>query len=263
MRGRGVANQSESAGACLIRSDRVGDWKPAIAVNSLPPCGGGPGRGVAANAALSESERPSRAAPLPNLPHKGGGDGRRSITPKSSAIIFSLAALAATALASACLAGEPYGLGRTATPQEIAGWDIDISPDGAGLPPGHGDVARGRAIYNDKCAACHGAKGEGKPMDALAGGFGAAYDKDGKRTVGSYWPYATTLFDFVRRAMPFNAPQSLTPDEVYAVSAYVLYLNGLVAEDATLDAKSLPKIEMPNRSHFISAFRPTLGGAAK
>jgi S-disulfanyl-L-cysteine oxidoreductase SoxD len=176
---------------------------------------------------------------------------------RGRAVAFSLAALAAIgALPAVCLAGESYGLGRTATPQEIAGWDIDISPDGAGLPPGRGDVAQGRVLYNDKCSACHGPKGEGKPMDQLAGGFGTVFDANGKRTVGSYWPYATTLFDFVRRAMPFNAPQSLTPDQVYAVSAYVLYLNGLVAEDAALDEKSLPKIEMPNRSHFVSAFAP-------
>ena len=175
-----------------------------------------------------------------------------------------LAAFAALgALPTVCLAGESYGLGRTATPQEIAGWDIDVSPDGAGLPPGQGDVAQGRVLYNDKCAACHGPKGEGKPMDQLAGGFGSVFDVKGKRTVGSYWPYATTLFDFVRRAMPFNAPQSLTPDEVYAVSAYVLYLNGLVAQDATLDAKSLPKIEMPNRSHFVSAFTPASADPAR
>jgi S-disulfanyl-L-cysteine oxidoreductase SoxD len=181
----------------------------------------------------------------------------RFVAKHASAIGCSLATLTAiAALPADCLAGESYGLGRTATPQEIAGWDIDIGPDGAGLPPGHGDVAQGRVVYNDKCATCHGPKGEGKPMDPLAGGFGAVFDKDGKRTVGSYWPYATTLFDFVRRAMPFNAPQSLTPDQVYAVSAYLLYLNGLVAEDATLDANSLPKVEMPNRSHFVSAFTP-------
>ena len=158
-------------------------------------------------------------------------------------------------------AGESYGIGRTATPEEIAGWDIDIGPDGAGLPPGHGGVAEGHAIYDDKCAACHGAHGEGKPMDRLAGGFGTVFDAKSERTVGSYWPYATTLFDFVRRAMPFNAPQSLTPDQVYAVCAYVLYLNKLVPQDAVLDAQSLPKIEMPNRSHFVSAFTPHSGAA--
>jgi S-disulfanyl-L-cysteine oxidoreductase SoxD len=189
--------------------------------------------------------------------------GWRLVAKRLNLIICLLAVFAAiAALPAVCLAGESYGLGRTATPQEIAGWDIDIGPDGAGLPPGEGDVAQGRVIYKDKCSACHGPKGEGKPMDPLAGGFGTVFDKDGKRTVGSYWPYATTLFDFVRRAMPFNAPQSLTPDQVYAVSAYLLYLNGLVAEDATLDANSLPKVEMPNRSHFVSAFTPAAGDHA-
>ena len=178
---------------------------------------------------------------------------------RASAVVAAILALGALP----ALAGQTYDIGRTATPQEIAGWNIDVAPDGAGLPPGHGDVAQGRTIYNDKCAACHGDHGQGKPMDALAGGFGTVFDAKGKRTVGSYWPYATTLFDFVRRAMPFNAPQSLTPDEVYAVSAYVLYLNGLVAQGATLDAKTLPKVEMPNRSHFVSAYTPALADKAR
>jgi S-disulfanyl-L-cysteine oxidoreductase SoxD len=174
-----------------------------------------------------------------------------------SAFIARLAAvLAVGALPATCLAGESYAIGRTATPEEIAGWDIDVSPDGAGLPPGHGGVAQGHAIYDEKCAACHGAHGEGKPMDRLAGGFGTVFDVKSQRTVGSFWPYATTLFDYVRRAMPFDAPQSLTPDQVYAVCAYVLNLNGLVPQDAVLDAKTLPNIEMPNRSHFVSAFTP-------
>ena len=168
-------------------------------------------------------------------------------------------ALVTVALPAAAPAGESYGIGRTATPQEIAGWDIDVAPDGAGLPPGHGGVDEGRAVYDEKCAACHGAHGEGKPMDRLAGGFGTVFDAKSERTVGSFWPYATTLFDFVRRAMPFDAPQSLTPDQVYAVCAYVLYLNKLVPQDAVLDAQTLPKIEMPNRSHFVSGFTPRSG----
>jgi S-disulfanyl-L-cysteine oxidoreductase SoxD len=172
---------------------------------------------------------------------------------------FLASALVTVALSAAAQAGESYGIGRTATPQEIAGWDIDVAPDGAGLPPGHGKVDEGRAIYDEKCAACHGAHGEGKPMDRLAGGFGTVFDAKSERTVGSFWPYATTLFDFVRRAMPFDAPQSLTPDQVYAVCAYVLYLNKLVPQDAVLDAQTLPKIEMPNRSHFVSGFSPRSG----
>src|SRR6202453_4071167 len=167
-------------------------------------------------------------------------------------------AIAAMAVSGAVSAAERYDFARPATPAEIAGWDIDASPDGAGLPPGHGDVRQGEAIFATKCAGCHGADGEGKPMDRLAGGIGTLHDKKPEKTVGSFLPYATTLFDFVRRAMPLNAPQSLTPDEVYAVSAYVLFLNGIVAQDTILDAGTLAKIKMPNRDGFVSAY-PTLG----
>jgi cytochrome c len=145
-----------------------------------------------------------------------------------------------------------FGIGRAATPAEIAGWDIDIRADGRGLPAGHGSVSEGEKIFAESCAACHGQNGEGKPADQLVGGFGTLTTSKPVRTVGSYWPYATTLFDFVRRAMPFNAPQTLTADQVYAVSAYVLYLNKIVAADAVLDAASLPKIAMPNRNGFSS-----------
>jgi S-disulfanyl-L-cysteine oxidoreductase SoxD len=160
------------------------------------------------------------------------------------------------AASSPVRAGEDYGLGRAATPEEIAGWDIDIAANGAGLPAGHGSVQEGARIFADKCAACHGAHGEGKPMDALVGGEGTISSPKPVKTVGSYWPHATTLFDFVRRAMPFNAPQSLSNDEVYAVSAYVLFLNHLVPAEATLDAESLPKVVMPNHGAFVSAYRP-------
>jgi len=145
-----------------------------------------------------------------------------------------------------------FGIGRAATPAEIAGWDIDIRADGQGLPPGRGSVSEGQRIFAETCAACHGQNGEGKPADQLVGGFGTLTTEKPVRTVGSYWPYATTLFDFIRRAMPFNAPQSLSADQVYAVSAYILYLNKIVAADAVLDASSLPKIEMPNRGGFSS-----------
>src|ERR1700744_6180617 len=159
----------------------------------------------------------------------------------------------AMAMCGAVLAAERYDFGRVATPEEIKGWDIDISPDGAGLPPGRGSVSQGEAIFAEKCAACHGAHGQGKPMDQLVGGVGTLRDKKPEKTVGSFWPYATTLFDFVRRAMPLNAPQSLSPDEVYAVSAYLLFLNGIVPQDTTLDSETLAKIQMPNRDGFVSA----------
>jgi len=153
-------------------------------------------------------------------------------------------------------AGEDYGLGRSATPDEIAGWNIDIAPDGAGLPAGKGGVADGGRIFARKCAACHGSRGEGKPMDALVGGAGTIATGKPLKTVGSYWPYATTLFDYVRRAMPFDAPQSLANDDVYAVSAYVLWLNNIVPEDIVLDAQTLPRVVMPNREAFVSAYQP-------
>jgi mono/diheme cytochrome c family protein len=177
-------------------------------------------------------------------------------------IASAVLAIAAIAASGPVYAAERHDFGRPATPQEVKGWDIDVSPDGAGLPPGRGDERQGEAIFAAKCASCHGPHGEGKPMDRLVGGMGTLRDKKPEKTVGSFWPYATTLFDFVRRAMPLNAPQSLTPDEVYAVSAYVLFLNGIVAQDTTLDADTLAKIKMPNRDGFVSAY-PTLGASPK
>jgi cytochrome c len=114
-------------------------------------------------------------------------------------------------------------------------------------------------VYEQKCAVCHGAKGVGKPADPLAGGRGTLASKTPLRTVGSYWPHATTLFDYVRRAMPITNPLSLTNDEVYAVSAYVLYLNGIVSEDAQMNAQTLPQVKMPNRDGFIDDWRPRAG----
>jgi S-disulfanyl-L-cysteine oxidoreductase SoxD len=145
---------------------------------------------------------------------------------------------------------ERFGFGRTPTPQELAGWDIDVRADGQGLPPGSGSVKEGQQVYADRCADCHGPSGEGKPMDRLAGGFDTLRSARPVKTVGSFWPYATTLFDYLRRAMPFDAPQSLSQSQVYAVSAYVLYLNHIVPEDAVLDAQTLSRIAMPNRNGF-------------
>ncbi len=160
--------------------------------------------------------------------------------------------MVASAAAADVQAAGPLGIGHSATPAEIAGWNIDVRADGQGLPAGHGSVRDGEKIFAESCAACHGDNGQGKPADRLVGGIGTLATMKPIRTVGSYWPYATTLFDFIRRAMPFNAPQSLTPDQVYAVAAYVLYLNKIVPEDAVLDAASLPKVAMPNRDGFVS-----------
>jgi S-disulfanyl-L-cysteine oxidoreductase SoxD len=150
-------------------------------------------------------------------------------------------------------AQKPYGIGKPASPAEIAGWDIAIQPDGTGLPVGSGSVAQGEALFAKLGAPCHGPKGEGTAAaPRLAGGAGTLNTDKPVKTIGSYWPYATTLFDYIHRAMPANAPQSLKPDEVYAVTAYLLFLNGIVDENTVLDAKSLPKIVMPNHAGFTS-----------
>ena len=148
------------------------------------------------------------------------------------------------------------GLGSPPPPELLRAWDIDIAPDGAGLPFGRGSVREGERLYAKLCAVCHGASGEGGPMDRLAGGRGTLASAQPVKTIGSFWPYATTVFDYVRRAMPFNAPQTLADDEVYALTAYLLYLNGIVPETAVMDAESLPRVRMPNRDGFVPDPRP-------
>src|ERR1700751_2500381 len=144
--------------------------------------------------------------------------------PKSSAVLFA-GILLATITASN--AQSHYGIGRTATPAEIAGWNTDIGADGKGLPAGSGSVSHGREVYQNQCAACHGDQGQGGVGDRLVGGQGTLATSKPIRTVGSFWPYAPPLFDYIRRAMPLHAPGSLSNEDVYAVSAYVLQLNGL------------------------------------
>ena len=164
-------------------------------------------------------------------------------------ILAAGAALTATAV----LAATPSpNLGRTPSAAELAAIDISITPDGKGLPPGSGTVEQGAAVYAAKCQACHGANGVGGPNDRLTGGVGSLATGKPVKTIASYWPYATTVFDYTRRAMPITAPQSLTNDEVYAVTAYILSVDGIVAKDAKLDAESLPKVRMPNRDGFVS-----------
>src|SRR6187549_1498156 len=142
---------------------------------------------------------------------------------------------------------------RPATAEEIQRRDITIFPNGAGLPAGQGNATQGLKIYELKCVRCHGQRGEGKKGEypGLAGGQGTLGTKTPKKTVGSYWPYATTLWDHINRAMPFDHPRTLTPDEVYSVTAFVLHLNGIVTETQVLDQKTLPKVQMPNRNGFI------------
>jgi cytochrome c len=171
-------------------------------------------------------------------------------TAATAAALLLAATLAACGAAPQAPVKTPR-LGVAAGSAAIAGWDISIAPDGKGLPAGGGDARQGLAVYERNCIACHGARGAGKPADALAGGIGSLATKTPLRTVGSYWPHATTLFDYVRRAMPLANPLSLADDEVYAVSAYLLYVNGIVAEDARMDARTLPLVRMPNRDGFV------------
>jgi len=150
-----------------------------------------------------------------------------------------------------------YAYGKDATPEEIAGWDIDIRPDGTGLPPGRGTPEDGEMLYEDECALCHGSFGEGVGRyPVLAGGEGTLTEPRPEKTVGSFWPYASTLWDYIHRAMPFAEPESLSDDEVYAISAYVLYLNDLVEYDFELNQDNLASIEMPNQNGFFLDDRP-------
>jgi S-disulfanyl-L-cysteine oxidoreductase SoxD len=169
-----------------------------------------------------------------------------------SIVVAALLGACATQMGGSQAPSHPPNLGRAATLEEVAGLDISIPPSGAGLPSGSGTAKQGASVYAGKCLACHGEKGTGNPADTLVGGIGSLATAKPVRTVGSYWPYATTLFDYVRRAMPTTNPLSLSNDEVYAVSAYVLYLNGIIGEDAQMNAQSLPQVKMPNRDGFIS-----------
>lgn len=161
-----------------------------------------------------------------------------------------------------------YGIGRPASPAEIAAIDIDVMPDGRGLPAGRGTPAEGAAIYASTCAQCHGASGREGPNDVLVGRvpgdtFPFSADPRVPHTIGNYWPYATTVFDYIRRAMPPLAPGSLTNDEVYALTAFLLRANGLIAEDAVMDRTSLPKVEMPARKYFRRDTREQLAARPK
>ncbi len=161
-----------------------------------------------------------------------------------------LPALIALGAAGAAQADGPE-LGVPASPSLVKAWDISIAPDGSGLPPGSGTVAQGAILFEEKCEACHGPAGSGGPADRLTGGVGSLTSSHPIKTVASYWPFATTLFDYIRRAMPIPRPESLSNDEVYALCAYLLSVDHIVAPDTTLDATTLPKVRMPNRNGFV------------
>ncbi len=162
------------------------------------------------------------------------------------------------ALSAAAWSQKPDA-GRAATPDEIKAWDISISASGRELPPGSGTAAEGREIYDRRCKRCHGDGAKGGDEAALVGGQGSLATPKPVKTVGSYWPRATTLFDYIRRAMPYKNPGSLSDPQVYAVTAYVLNLNGIIKPDEQMNAQTLVKVQMPNRDGFIADARPDTG----
>ncbi|MBL4691635.1 MAG: cytochrome c [Rhodospirillales bacterium] len=183
----------------------------------------------------------------------------------------SVIAVATVAVAVSVVSGmaapssSPLGIGEVATPKEISRWDIDIRPDGQGLPPGQGNVLQGEALYAKSCAQCHGDFGEGLGNYPVLVGGDKNDLENGERpekTIGSFWPYATTLFDYIRRAMPFGDSQSLTADETYALTAFLLSMNEIIPEDSELDAKSLAAVKMPNEDGFYFDPEPDVANKA-
>jgi mono/diheme cytochrome c family protein len=157
------------------------------------------------------------------------------------------------ALSATVAVAQTPNLGKPISPADIAGWDINVLPDGSGLPPGSGTPAEGARIYVAKCSVCHGPEGKGGVNGRLVGGD-PIKTMDAEKTIANFWPYATTLFDYIRRAMPWPKPRSLTNEEVYALTAYILSLNKLIGENDTMNAQTLPKVRMPNRDGFIVRF---------
>ena len=153
-------------------------------------------------------------------------------------------------------AADAPRFGQPITPADLAPWDISIAPDGVGLPPGSGTSAQGAKVYAERgCALCHGENGSGGPSGPLVGGGPLnSTDRDPVKLIGNYWPYATTIFDYTRRAMPWQQPKTLTDDEVYALTAYILALNKIIGENDGMNAETLPKVKMPNRDGFISKY---------
>ena len=159
----------------------------------------------------------------------------------------------ALALTSSAAFAQAPNLGKPINPAEIAAWDINILPDGTGLPPGSGTPAEGARVYAAKCSACHGQNGKGGANAALAGG-NPIKDMESEKTIANFWPFATTVFDYIRRAMPWRQPRSLSNDEVYALTAYIFSINKLIGENDAMNAQTLPKVQMPNRGGFIIRF---------
>src|SRR5437016_3976 len=180
---------------------------------------------------------------------------------KCKAIVFALAALGASLPLAA--QSPTLGVGRPPTADEVRNLGGAIAPDGGGLPEGSGTVVAGRDVFAAQCARCHGPRAQGDVGPVLVGGQGTLATARPLKTVGSFWPYATTLWDYINRAMPFDKPGLLKPSEVYAVAAYILNLNGIIGEGDVMDAKTLPKVRMPNRDGFVPDPRPDVGEKAR
>ena len=184
----------------------------------------------------------------------------RAIILMASVLTLTACKRASERVASSETIPARFGIGRAATPDDIRRVDIDVGPDGVGLPPGGATAADGTPVYAAKCARCHGPSGEGTAVAAALVGrnpndtfdFASTREKERTKTVGNYWPYATTLYDYIRRAMPFDKPGSLTPDEVYGVVAFILARNGVVQDDTRIDARTLAAVRMPARDRFVA-----------
>jgi len=182
-----------------------------------------------------------------------------AIAHKSGTVAATLLALLAASPFRAAWAQSPtYGVGRPPTAQELHAIDIEVTPDGKGLRPGSGDAVTGKQVYTRRCETCHGPTCKEGPQENLTGGKGSLATAKPIKSVGSYWPYATTLWDYINRAMPFDHSGTLTPDEVYAVSAYVLFLNGIVGEHDVMNQTTLPQVKMPNANGFVRDPRPDI-----
>ena len=192
-----------------------------------------------------------------SLGHESSKTRRRLIRVSCLRVFVALMNLCVCCRISAAQSRAPaLGIGHTPKAEELKLIDIDVTPDGKGLVPGSGTAAKGKDVYTRRCETCHGPTGTEGPQEALAGGKGSLATAKPQKSVGSYWPYATTLWDYIRRAMPFDHPSTLSTDEIYSATAYVLFLNGIVGEQDVLNETTLPKIQMPNRNGFVADPRP-------
>lgn len=203
-----------------------------------------------------EPTRPLKPWPVPHPSLRGDAslERLRHLFPsREKAVRLVLALQAVAVVAFTCPAhAEPLApkLGAPLTPAQVAAWNISVYPDGRGLPPGRGTAKEGRIVYDTQCASCHGAGGQGATAEELAGPPSKLTGPDPDKNIGTYWPYATTIFDMTKRSMPMAAPGSLTDDQVYAVTAYLLFANRIIAEDFVIDQQTLPQVKMPNRDGF-------------